>query len=463
MSPSKSTQQHECLRLPLVNGDLAKVEPPRIAFFGHFGLGNFGNESTLQAMLVNSQTLLPVIELSCICTGPETVGLTYGILAAPVRGTVNNPWEPGNPVVRLIRKAVIGIPREVCRWAGSVAALRGTKAFVVPGTGLLNDAFTLFNWGPYDMFRWTVAAKLCRCKIFFVSVGAGPLYSRAGRFFVKAALRLADFRSYRDESSQMYLKSIGLRASCDPVYPDLAFSLLAAKRPHRDAKRRPRRVVGVGVMPYAGRYSVERPKDATYVAYLACMAEFVEWLLGNGYDVRLLIGDVVDLPVKEEFRTLLKSRCAAYGEERIIDEPVASVEVLLSQIASTDFVVATRFHNVLLSLLLNKPSIAISFHHKCASLMSQMGLSEYCLDINSLKSEELIAKFRELEQNAARLKPLIQEKVEDRRKALEEQYRIIFQTIFPGRPLPEGLGGEGWRASEGEIEETVCVEGERTA
>ena len=61
---------------------------------------------------------------------------------------------------------------------------------------------------------------------------------------------------------------------------------------------------------------------------------------------------------------------------------------------------ATRFHNVLLALLLNKPTIAISFHHKCTSLMSQMGLSEYCQDINRLDSGTLIAQFSHLQQNA---------------------------------------------------------------
>ena len=55
-----------------------------------------------------------------------------------------------------------------------------------------------------------------------------------------------------------------------------------------------------------------------------------------------------------------------YAEERIIDEPIASVDDLLKQLAATDVVVATRFHNVLLALLLNKPAIAISYHPMCS-------------------------------------------------------------------------------------------------
>ena len=102
---------------------------------------------------------------------------------------------------------------------------------------------------------------------------------------------------------------------------------------------------------------------------------------------------------------LLRERLSECDEARIIDEPICSVEDLLSQIAATDIVVATRFHNVLLALLCDKPVISISFHHKCDSLMSAMGLSEYCLDINDLKADQLIEKFCDLENNADRIKP----------------------------------------------------------
>ena len=139
-----------------------------------------------------------------------------------------------------------------------------------------------------------------------------------------------------------------------------------------------------------------------------------------------------DTPVTREFKALLKERLVPYEDERIINEPAASVEDLLRQLAATDVVVATRFHNVLLALLLNKPVIAISFHHKCASLMNQMGLSEYCHDINGLDADRLIEQFCDLEKNAERLKPLIQHKAEECRRALDAQYDCIFKEMWPG-------------------------------
>jgi polysaccharide pyruvyl transferase WcaK-like protein len=155
----------------------------------------------------------------------------------------------------------------------------------------------------------------------------------------------------------------------------------------------------------------------------------VKWLLAHEYDIRLLVGDGCDRPVIQEFRALLTMRLKTYDEERIIDAPVSSVEQLLSQLASTDLVVATRFHNVLMALLLYKPVISISFHHKCASLMSEMGLAEYCHDINHMNADRLIEQFQDVERNAEKLKPLIRQKVEQSRKALDEQYSLIFKGV----------------------------------
>jgi polysaccharide pyruvyl transferase WcaK-like protein len=227
-----------------------------------------------------------------------------------------------------------------------------------------------------------------------------------------------------------YLKGIWFATNNDRVYPDLAFSLPEAVIPHGDIKKGHRSVVGLGLMEYAGKYSVDKPSHATYLAYLENLVIFVRWLLAHEYDVRLLIGDIFcDRPVAQEFRDLLKERSVIYDEKRITDEPASSVEQLLSQLAATDLVVGTRFHNVLFALLLIKPVISISFHHKCASLMSEMGLSEYCQDINHLDVNGLIAQFCALEKNAEKLRFLIKQKTEEFRRALDEQYNFIFKDM----------------------------------
>lgn len=405
----------------------------RIAFFGHFGRGNLGNDSSLYAMLHHLQRLMPNGEFYCICTGPDAVASTYGIPAVPSRISLAKRWTPRRSVGRLARRLVVGVCGEPYQWLNSLRTLKGMGALIVPGTGILHDAGAFLGWGPYDMFRWSLCARLAGCRLLFVSMGAGPLYSKRGRFLVKTALSLADFRSYRDESTLRCLKEIWPPSGADPLYPDLAFSLPRGLMPAKPdiSVRRP--VVGLGLMKALGRYSPEGSAPGVYSAYLETLVEFARWLLANGHDVRLLVGDVVDKPAIDDFRSLLKRRAAMRENAQIIEEPIMSVEDLLNQLAATDYVVATRFHNVLLALLLGKPTIAIAFHHKCTSLMSQMGLSEYCTNIAGLDASVLIDRFGQLQRSAESLRKTTLEKVETCRDALDEQYAIVLQKICCGK------------------------------
>jgi polysaccharide pyruvyl transferase WcaK-like protein len=401
----------------------AKGRLKRIAFFGHFDSTNFGNESTLRAILWNIRRYQPEAELVCISTGPQAAVVSHQIEAIPIAETFAS-CNSRSPLIRAARKVCVGVPRELYRWGKALLMLRRMDALIIPGTGLLTDAYGLLSWGPYSLFKWSLLAKLCRCRLLFVSVGAGPIHGILGRYFIKSVLSWADFRSYRDKASLQYLRNIGLNVEGDSVYPDLVFSFPEHLIPRQQSESR-RLVVGIGLMDNAGRYGVSTPNKAAYSDYLENLVAFGEWLLTHGYAVRLLIGDIVDVPVARKFIRLLRER-EPYNSDQIIAESISSVEDMFSQIAATDIVVATRFHNVLIAALCNKPVLSLSFHHKCESLMTALGLSEYCLDMNNFKVEILIEKFNDLETNSDKFRPLIKEKTRLFRKALDDQYKSIF-------------------------------------
>ena len=402
--------------------------PLKISFFGHFGSVNSGNESTLLAILSRLRARFPESEFRCICTHPESVVARDGIEAVPITSRVTRIWDRDLPAARRVPAALVGVGAELRQYARAFSNLKGTDMLIVPGTGLVTDAYGLAHWGPYSQFKWVLMAKLRRSKVLFVSVGAGPIDRPVGRVLVKAGLSLADYRSYRDTASRDYLRGIGFRAKRDRVYPDLAFSLpeewLSGGQPRPEGTRR---VVGLGLMVYAGKYSAVDPRPETYLAYLESLAVFAKWLLEHDYDIRLLLGDG-DRSVIEEFRSVLKAELGSYDEERIIEQPIVSVQDVLAELAATDIVVATRFHNVLLAMLLNKPVIAITFHHKCSSLMREMKLSEYCHEIDRMDADRLIMQFRKLEQNREAVKRTIEQGVGEARAAADEQYDLLFAS-----------------------------------
>jgi polysaccharide pyruvyl transferase WcaK-like protein len=400
------------------------VKPTRVAIFGHFDGTNLGNEATLQAFLHNLRRMLPDAEVTCICTGPRTISANYHIRALPIARAYLGSWAPENQLGKLARRFCVALGEPV-RWVESIITLSSTDILIIPGTGLLTDAYGLTGWGPYSLFRWAVSAKICRSQLAFISVGAGPFFSAVGKFCVRSFLSMADFRSYRDEASVRCLQGIGISADGSRVFPDLAFSFPKDATPPREGAMGAGAVVGLGVMDWADRYSKHGQDGAAQSNYMQSFAKMAQWLLARGYKIRLLIGDFADAPAKQALLRLL----GEYDSNLVIDEPIHSVDDLMSQIAATDAVVATRFHNTLLALLCEKPVISVSFHHKCESLMETMGMSDYCLNSGDLEPDKLIEAFRRLEQNAEALTSLIKDKTKEFQDSLDQQYQLVLSCL----------------------------------
>jgi chemotaxis protein methyltransferase CheR len=432
---SRSEPQAPAFRPGDFEGDLRL----KVSLFGHFGTPNPGNESTLLAIVSCLRARYPESEFRCICTNPEAVVAREGIEAIAIT-TRSKIWDRETPLAGRVPRAFVGVGAELMQYARAFRELKGTDMLIVPGTGLVTDAFgRLLDWGPYGQFKWVLMAKLRRSRVLFISIGAGPVDSILGRGLVKATLSLADYRSYRDDASRDCLRGIGFPARRDRVVPDLVFGLPESQLP-RNRSAGTRRVVGLGLMEYYGRYSARSPRRQTYTAYLDSLAVFAKWLLEHDYDIRLVLGDG-DTQVIDEFRSVLQSGLA-YDEERITEQPIASVQDVLAELSATDVVVATRFHNVLMAMLLNKPVIAISFHHKCSSLMRQMKLSEYCHEIHQMDADRLIWQFCELEQNREAVKRTIAQGVDEARAALDEQYDFLFGEPVNGVSTSDVPGGQ---------------------
>jgi polysaccharide pyruvyl transferase WcaK-like protein len=439
-----------------------RAEPAlrRIALFGNFGTGNLGNEATLQAMIHNLRRRLPNVEITCICPGPENTASEYNISAVPIRASfsiwnrspLSKDDEPAAGSSEGVTRTAVTYrwfkafaklrrPLWICarplvetyRCFKAISSLKKSDMLVMTGTGMLGDYGITPLGLHYDIFRWSVIAKLCRCKLLFVSVGGGPIRHPLSRSFIRAALGLADYRSYRDVASKEYLEAIGINVQNDHVYPDLAFSLPIAITSNNHDSGRQGIVIGVGVMNYHNRLDRSGNDDTIYRDYLGRLASFAVRLLESRYGVRVLIGDFVfDVGARRDLRRELEECGLSYNDVRIIDEPASSVDELLSQLSLVDVVVSSRFHNLLLGLMLGKPVIAISYHEKFQPLMTGAGLEEFCQDIEHIDVDELVEKVVRLQKNAPGIKLQIARVTQSYRIALDEQYERMLKDILSG-------------------------------
>jgi polysaccharide pyruvyl transferase WcaK-like protein len=404
------------------------MTPPRISFYGHFGAGNLGNESTLMATLEQTLRFRPGAQLLCFCTNPRDVQTYHNIAAFPSEAVDKTAIQrtgsrgPRGRLARIFRIAFKRVPLELLHWAKSLHAVSRTDMLIIAGTGIVADYLTGPLGWPYDIFKLSTLAVLCRVKLVFLNVGVGPIYHPLSRWFLKTSLSMANHRSYRDEASKQYLKRIGFDADRDLVCPDVVFGL-SQSHLLSGVRAGSRRIIGLGLKDYG---TSEQTEPKAFQDYLEKMAVFVSWLQEHGYDVRLLVGDVqYDTQVVEEFVDILRSRSIPTDAPRLITEPALTVDELLRQVGETDAVISARYHNLIMALIQNKPVIALSDHAKLESLVTEFGLARYHLSLRNLSPNDLISKFEQLETDNERLRDYIKVKLGKYRQELNAQWTSL--------------------------------------
>lgn len=403
-----------------------------LVLYGHFGVGNIGNDSTLEAALHNIRRYQPTATITCVCSGPQVVAQRFGILTLPIdigedRNLRLATGQAPGKMKRLATRAM----DEIDFWLNRTRWLRRVDQFIIAGTGALDD-MAVRPWNmPYDLFKWCRAAKVAGVPVVFLSVGAGPIQHPVSRRLMLNALRTASYRSYRDQASLAYLQGIGVNTAHDVVYPDLVFSLpVTPKAPTPTPSfltPTARPTVGLGVIGYYGWRHEQQIGEPLYQEYLRKLKQFVHWLLDGGYSIRILTGDYpTDQRPADDLLAYVRAEGATTWQTRITVEPMADVTALLQQIAQTEIVVASRFHNVLSALMLERPVISLGYHVKNDALMAEMGLAAYCQHIEHFTVEQLIQQFCTLVDEQRQAGQRIQAQLVRNQQLLAEQYQRIF-------------------------------------
>lgn len=362
----------------------------RIGFFGFFGIGNFGNDGSLDAVLQRVRAANPCAELLCICGRPDIIESRFGIRAARIN------WSPRNALLQRLDRVLLTIPRELASIFCALGHLIYLDLLIIPGTGILDDYGTGPRGMPYWLFRWSVLARLTGTKVLFVSIGAGPIHNRLSRWLMKASARMAAYRSYRDRASKSFMKSIGFDVSRDPIYPDVAFALPTPADVREPSAEGQPVTVGVGVMSYNGWRDDRATDESIYRAYMDKMEVFIRWLLAAGYRVRLLTGQASDQGTARELCARIEAFYAGRDRPNLVVAPASSLQDVMAQIADTDVVVATRYHNVVCALKLGRPTLSIGYADKNDNLLADMGLGDFCQHIERLDGEMLVRQFQRL-------------------------------------------------------------------
>jgi polysaccharide pyruvyl transferase WcaK-like protein len=369
---------------------------------------------------------LPEADLCCVCDNPALISRNHAIATVPIS------WSRHlRGLAQRVDRLFLKLPGKLVDLVQTLRYIRRTDVMIVPGTGILDDFGERPYGMPFDIFRWCLAARLVGARIAFVSIGAGPIDNGLSRWLMKAAARLAHYRSYRDELSRAFLEGIGLDTSRDTVHPDIVFRMRVPPAPAREPASRCGFTVGVGVMSYYGWYGFAKGGEEIFATYIGRLARFVTHLLDSGHDIRILTGELADWTAVEALEKEVAAARPDLTSGRIVAEPVGSLREVMEQISRTDVVVATRFHNVVCALKLAKPTISLGYSKKNDVLMDEMGLGDYCQHVERIDVDMLVRQFERLVERRAEHAEAIGSRTRVFGERLGEQEKILLALSNP--------------------------------
>ena len=382
------------------------LERCRVTAFGFLGIGNQGNEASLEAL--HGWADAHDVALCALCVDPAAVTRDHGIPATRLM-TYRRDLASGDLRVSALKAVgrLLDVPR---LWR----AVGRTDAVVVPGSGTLESGLGLPPWGlPYWLFVLAVCSRLRRRRFVLLNIGAEVAKDPVTRFFHRWTARLADQVSVRDERSRRALHTLGVRRRVE-VTADLVFGRpLPVTGPVR-----PGHAV-VGVMAYYGGPDTPDRGPAVLERLEDSLAAFCRALIAQGRSVTLVTGDDADRPVAD--RVADRAPGATVSPARTLGE-------VMAECARAEVVVASRFHTLVAGLRAARPTVALGYAPKAADLLARFGLSGVSQRLDAIDPDLLLEQVERVGQEAN--EPLMKETCRRLEEALDNQWERLTRALL---------------------------------
>jgi len=469
---------------------MSNEERIRIGLVTPYTGSNLGDAAIQQAVIENLRALLPKAAFCLFTLDPSRTRALHGVPSLPITGLIVSSYsnslerlpEKGMPLgstglnvsdfltrlkkqprlqqllrpswlfAKALIKGPFSIVRELRHVVDMYTLLRKFRLLIVSGGGQIDD-----YWGgpmghPYALLKWALLAKAAKTKFVFLSVGVCSLDSKLSSLFVKRALELADYRSYRDVGSKELLVDMKF-THADEVVPDLAFSYPANSTAAHDVATGRREELRIGISPiaYLQKDHWPRADAAVFGQYTESLALFIGALLGKGHEVVLFATDGSDHEATKLLMSELERRWSHDRRMKLRAAQLDCVSELLMELARLDCVVASRLHGVILSHLCARPVLAISYDRKVKQYMEDMEQSMHCLDIHKVRAEELEKALDQLWVRQDVAKTTLKRKAQVYRQKLAAQYEELARSVQPvvlQPQQPDVIASEGFPQGE---------------
>lgn len=426
----------------------------RIGLLDAMGYGNLGDAAIQDSVIANIRKRVPHARIVGFSFAPADTSERHGIACYPLtrhfRLGAQGSHQAGEtttggfslkqmlrkvPVAYGLARMVANTAREVRFLARSYRVLLGLDVLVMSGGGQLGDLWG-GPWGhPYNLLKFSVLAKLAGKRLYFLNVGAESLKHWLSKVFVKWAVRLADYVSFRDVESQTQVRNLGVTATTY-VYPDPVYALEPGDYLDVGSSSVLRPVAGINPLGFCDPRVWPHKDQSAYEAYLAKLTRMSVWLLEQGYDLKLFttspgvdryaIADLKQRVVEQPASSRTTAGVEQVRRPSVKDVSCASVKDVLREMGECDLIVTSRYHGVVFSHLLQKPVVGLGYDRKVNVAMQAVGFGQFCESIEHFSADWLIHILASLTRGGDALKSQQARSVGGFASMLHKQFDELF-------------------------------------
>jgi polysaccharide pyruvyl transferase WcaK-like protein len=383
----------------------------RITILGSYTGRNAGDAAILENVVRDIATECPEVRCEVLTINPRFVRETYPDL--PLDPVATLPW---NLSVKTLGWPLI---RSVLR----------CDAVVVTSAILFDRQLwnPLYNYLSALMLGLPLAKRLGK-KVFFYSVGIGPVYTPLGRRIVRGLLALADGITLREEASIGIMKDLGVSIepimAADPALNQkLPPGLQAEVEQMIAAKIGPKPWASVNLNAYVddwtGKKGTGKLGEGRFCAEMAAVVRRIvkQW----GWGVVLICTHYMDEPIMQRVLEL------AAVAERVFFMPNRMYDHrhLMAAMAASEFMIGMRLHCQILAVAAGTPCVALNYAPKVRHFMEMANLEQYTVDFADFSAESVLDRANELRNQIQ----VVRGRLLPRVAQLQQQARISAQKI----------------------------------
>ena len=290
--------------------------------------------------------------------------------------------------------------KEIIFVYNSFKILKKIDKLFVAGSNQFLDNFGGVAGFPYTLLKWTILARLAKVKVYFLSLGAGPIKSKISMILIKACINLCEYISFRDTGSK---NLVGQQANPKAaIFPDLAFShgYLGLDLNNQCPSKQIRKI-GINPMPVYDKRYWPIVDEKKFHRYIESMAELYIALKNSGFDPFFYNTQHSDLLVIDDIVTLIGNHAHAPTNVKtnIVVCRSDQLDELMDVISSADILVPTRYHGIILSYMAEKPVVGICYGPKSREVITNVSQARYAFEVETFNAQGIIYQIKAIVNN----------------------------------------------------------------